>query len=223
MTRTVLIAALHREVSALVADKGWQCDSRPHPQGVSVWTSDKAVVVFAGMGEQRAAMAVEAALTTGPVSELISVGWAGACVAGAEVGSVVQPSTVVNVQTGERYPCLRGDGSVLATVASFAGQNEKLRLNQTYNATTVEMEAAAVARLAQIHGLPFRAIKAISDASDFEFPAITRFYTSDGQFREAAFGFYVALRPNLWRPVLQMAKGSKLAAEHLCAEIRRQI
>jgi adenosylhomocysteine nucleosidase len=139
------------------------------------------------------------------------------------VGAVVKPSTIVDARTGERFACADGDGSVLATVASFAGKDEKRRLHEAYDASAVEMEAATVARLAQAHGLPFLAVKAISDTVDFELPGIERFSTADGQFREAAFGAHVALRPWLWRPVLAMAKSSKLAAENLCAELELQI
>jgi len=225
MTRIVIIAALWREVAPLIQrnQNHWQRDANLHPKGVAVWISTDAVVAFAGMGESRVSLAVEAAFATGPVSELISVGWAGACVPGVRVGSIARPSTVVNARTGERYSCVTGDGSVLATVAAFAGSEEKLRLHAAYGASALEMEAATVARLAQAHELPFRAIKAISDAADFDFPAIARFHTADGQFREAAFAAYVACRPWLWKPVLQMAQSSKLAAESLCVEIDLQI
>jgi adenosylhomocysteine nucleosidase len=225
MTRVAIIAALWREVAPLLRSSRirWQRDANLHPKGVAVWCSADAVVSYAGMGERCASLAVEAALATGPISEIISVGWAGACQPGALVGSIARPSTIVNAQTGERYSCVAGDGSVLATVAAFAGSEEKLRLQAAYGASVLEMEAATVARLAQAHGLPFRAIKAISDAADFDFPAIARFHTVDGQFREAAFAAYAACRPWLWKPVLQMAQGSKLAAESLCAEIDLQI
>jgi adenosylhomocysteine nucleosidase len=221
MTRIAIIAAFWREVAPLIQShrRNWQRDSKLHPHSLAVWTNTDAVIVYAGMGERCASLAVEAALATGPISEIISVGWAGACVPGARVGSIVRPSTVIDARTGERFPCVKGDGSVLVTVAAFAGKEEKLRLHAAYNAGSVEMEAATVVRLAQAHRLPFSAIKAISDAAEFDFPEIARFHTADGQFRETAFGFYAACRPWLWRPVLHMAKGSKLAAERLCAEI----
>jgi adenosylhomocysteine nucleosidase len=218
MSRIAIIAALPREVASLVAGKHWRREAGTSPD-VFVWTHEKAVVALAGMGEPRASLAVNAALATGPVEELVSVGWVGACAPGMPVGTIARPSTVISASTGERFTCREGDGSVLATVTTFAGTEEKRRLHATYGASTVEMEAAAVARLALAHRLSFRAIKAVSDASNFEIPGIERFYTSEGQFREAAFGAYVALRPKLWRPVVTMAKGSKFAAEQLCREL----
>lgn len=223
MSRVAIIAALRREIASLVAAHAWNHIPIPQNNCVFVWANDNAVVAIAGMGAQRASLAVEAALATGPVSQIISVGWAGACGGGISVGTVLRPTTVVDVRTGERFECVDGDGSTLATVSAFAGPEEKRRLHAAYGATAVEMEAATVARLAEAHRLPFRVIKAISDAEDFELPGIERFHTADGQFREAAFGLHVALRPWLWRPVLKMAKGSKLAAENLCLELTREI
>ena len=219
MTRIAIIAALEREVAPLVAEKRWRRDSKPHPQGVFFWTIENAVLALAGMGERRAALAVEAALATGPISKIVSAGWAGACVPGVQVGSIVRPSTIVDVRTGQRFSCQQGDGTVLATVASFATAAEKRRLHDAYGAGTVEMEAATVARLAQVRGLPFSALKAVSDGADFELPGMERFHTADGQFREAAFAVYAAFRPWLWRPVVRMARGSQLAAANLCRKI----
>jgi adenosylhomocysteine nucleosidase len=221
MTRIAIIAAFHREVAPLLQSRelDWQRDGESHPKNVVVWTSSNAVVAYAGMGESRAALAVEAALSVGPLDEFISVGWAGACVPDVSVGSIFRPSIVVNAQTGEQIPCVDGDRSVLATVAAFADQTEKNRLYATYGASAVDMEAATVARLATTHELRFSAIKAISDAEDFELPGIEQFHTDDGQFREAAFGFHVAFRPRLWKPVNHLAKSSKLAVGNLCAQI----
>ena len=87
----------------------------------------------------------------------------------------------------------------------------------------MSLDKATVARIARARELPFYAIKAISDDIDFELPDMVRFTTPDGQFREAAFGLHVALRPALWKLVLTLAKSSKLAAQHLSTEIEARI
>ena len=69
MTRIAIIAALDREIASLVAGSGWRRDAKAHPRGVSVWISDEAVVAVAGMGEGRAALAFEAALSVGAVQK----------------------------------------------------------------------------------------------------------------------------------------------------------
>jgi adenosylhomocysteine nucleosidase len=225
-SRPVFIAAMQREIAGLV--HGWRGDETLPGRKIHLYWNDDAVVACAGMGADRARLAVEAALALGPASELISVGWAGACIHRLRVGDVVWPDIVVDTRTGERFLPDRERGhteglEILATVAVPAGQTEKQRLSVSYFASAVDMEAAAVGRMARAQEIPFQAIKAISDAADFELPDLAQFTTPGGQFREAAFGLHVAMRPSLWKPVTAMARGSKLAARNLQSAMNEHI
>ncbi|MFC5863439.1 phosphorylase [Acidicapsa dinghuensis] len=223
--RPIFVAALEREVAALV--QNWHTDEKLQSSHIHLYWNDDAVIVCAGMGMHRASLAVEAALQFCPASELISVGWAGACNPRLHIGDVVHPTIVIDVKTGERFFISDPDSTelaeVLVTVATPASATEKERLAISYYAVAVDMEAAAVARLARAHDISFRVIKAVSDESHFEIPDMEQFATPEGQFREAAFGLHVALRPSLWSPVRNMAKSAKLAAERLQLEIRAHI
>lgn len=219
--RRVYLAALKREVVPLINKLPKVATLQR--EGVHLWANDEVVVGFAGMGAARASMVFEAALALGPAASITSVGWAGACASGIKAGCVLRPSTIIDARTGERFAAECGDSSVLVTLNNFASTAEKERLHSTYNASCVEMEAATVARLAAAHSIPFSAIKSISDAIDFDLPGIERFHTAESQFREAAFGFHIAIRPWLWRPVMMMAKNSKLAMQNHCAEIEREL
>jgi len=225
--RPVFIAALPREIASLVSHRGWRADVKQLHRNIHLFEHQDAIVACAGMGTSRAALALEAALTLGPASELISVGWAGACNPSLSVGDVVRANIVIDSKTSERFftaePADRDESQIVVTVSTPADQKEKERLRLSYHASAVEMEAAAVARMARARELPFYAIKAISDDLSFELPELANFSTADGQFREAAFGIHVAMRPRLWGLVLTMAKGSKLAAGKLCAEIQAHI
>jgi adenosylhomocysteine nucleosidase len=221
--RSVFIAALRREVAALLSAGDWKSNPGFVSRGIDLYASEDAVVAFAGMGAHRAALAVEAALSLGPVSELISVGFAGACSPAIQAGEIIRASVVIDSRTGERFfTDIPRTGSseteipqVVVTVPAPAGVLEKDRLARSYEASAVEMEAATVGRIASARELPFYAIKAISDEANFELPDMSRFVTSQGQLREAAFGLHVAFHPRLWKSVLTMAKSSKLAAGHL--------
>jgi hypothetical protein len=81
------------------------------------------------------------------------------------------------------------------------------------------MEAAAVARATQVHGLPFLAIKSISDEYGFNLPDMTPFVRS-GEFQTKRFALHVALRPWLWLSVYRLARNSRIASENLCAWLR---
>ena len=203
-----VIAALPREVNGLV--RGW--DRREVGAKVFVYRRGRNVVACAGMGSARVALAVQAALAEGGVTELISAGIAGACDPALKVGDVVRAGTVVDVRTGERFGA---GGDVIVTVPEIAGVSEKRRLSESYGAGAVEMEAAAVARLAQAHGLGFGAIKVISDESDFEMEGLGDFATAEGQFREAVFALHALVRPRSWAKLMALARNGNMALEVL--------
>ena len=71
--RIAIVAAMAGELRPLV--KGWKREMTP--EGVTIYTSDEAVAVFAGLGLQRARLATAAALRLGPIRRIISAGWAG--------------------------------------------------------------------------------------------------------------------------------------------------
>jgi len=224
--RPVFIAALPREIAAMVS--GWRGDEELSPKGIHLYWNDHAVIACAGMGAARAALAVEAALELGPASALVSVGWAGACIHRLVVGDILYPDIVVDVKTGERFFPQKDHANtegmeILVTVPTPAGTTEKERIAVSYYASAIDMEAAAVARLARARDLPFHAIKAISDAANFELPDFAKFTTPHGHIREGALGLHVAIRPALWKPVMTMARGSKLAAGRLQAAIQDHI
>lgn len=213
-----IIAALPREVRALV--KGW--DGGQTANKVWVWTKGDAVVACAGMGAARAAIAVEAALAVMPVTALLSVGLAGACDPALRVGEIVRAGVVIDAASGERFE-IGDDHGVVVTAAEVASVREKARLHAAYGATAVEMEAATVARIARERGLEFRAIKAISDGSEFEMEELSGFATADGQFREGAFAMYATLRPWMWGKVVALGRNSSKAVALLTETLRGEL
>jgi adenosylhomocysteine nucleosidase len=213
-----IIAALPREVEHLV--RGWR--EQRLPGGIVVYIGDAAVVACAGMGAARAALAVEAAMSVRPLSALLSVGFAGACDRSLRVGDIVRAGVVVDTQSGERFRSSQST-QVLVSAPAIASVPEKQRLYAAYGASAVDMEAATVARIAQAHGLPFQTIKVISDDAEFELQELGRFATRDGQFREAAFAAYSAVRPRLWSKLLHLAGNSKRALRALTVELESQL
>jgi adenosylhomocysteine nucleosidase len=218
--KLAVIAALPREIAGLV--RGVAADAELRRRGVFLYRVEGAVVVAAGMGAGRVALAVEAAMAAAPVTVLLSVGVVGACDPKLRAGDVIRAGVVVDARTGERY-----DNSqyrqVLVTAAEIASVAEKRRLFASYYASAVDMEAATAGRMARAHGLYFAAIKTISDEAEFELPELARFATSEGQFREWAFAAHAALRPAMWGKVVGLAKGSDLAIAALTRELRSQM
>ncbi len=213
-----IVAALPREVAGLV--RGTAADASLAKDGVWLYRLEGAVVVAAGMGSERAAVAVEAALAEGEVGMLVSTGLAGGCAPGVMAGSVMEAGAVVDVGTGDRFDAGAGSGVTLATAGSIASVAEKARLVQAFGAVIVDMEAAAVARLALGRGLGFRAVKGVSDEWDFELGTLAKFEGERGSFRTGAFAAYTAVRPWTWRRAITLGRGSAKALVRLEAALR---
>jgi adenosylhomocysteine nucleosidase len=81
------------------------------------------------------------------------------------------------------------------------------------------MEGASVARAAQIHNLPFLAVKAISDEVNFEVGELNRFIRN-GQFNTKSLIFYLLPRPWLWLKMIRLARNTQLASHNLCSWLR---
>jgi adenosylhomocysteine nucleosidase len=209
-----IIAALPREITALV--RGCSADRALLRDGVHLYRLKSAVVVAAGMGAARATVAVQAAMANAPIRTLVSVGLAGACSAELAAGDVAEASLVIDARTGERFSVGTAKTCVLVTTDAIASVHEKARLAASYGASLVDMEAATIARLALAKELEFRAIKAVSDAHDFELASLSRFAGKHGSFRTGAFALHTALRPRHWSKAALLGKNSNraLAALH---------
>ncbi|MEO6965066.1 MAG: phosphorylase [Acidobacteriaceae bacterium] len=223
-----ILAALPREVAPLV--RNWPSSTHFDREGASLWECDGAIVVCAGMGRKRVARALELAEarssvesknsieSKGSIGSIFSVGYAGALRSGMATNTVYWPATVIDAQTGESFECEGGDGT-LVTSDHVVHAAEKQELAARWNADLVDMEAAAVARLAQTRNLPFRTLRVISDEVADTLPDLGRFTDDAGGFRETAFAVYLGLHPWLIPAAVRMGKraaqGSRLIAETL--------
>src|SRR3954467_8247694 len=170
--RIGIIAALPGELKPLV--RGWE-RQRSGVKGISVWMTvrgeDELIAVCGGMGPTAAARSVAAAEFLGALDMLLSVGWAGALMEEAKTGQCYIPSEIIDTQTGERFLLSEGERRLrLVTTVQVVSTREKQRLRESYGAALVDMEAATVARLALMRGVPICCFKAVSDAPDATLP-----------------------------------------------------
>lgn len=215
MSRVAIVAALEREVRRLV--KHWPvCEKEHGGRRFRFFEHEGVVLVCGGIGAEPARRAAEAVIALYSPAMIYSVGFAGALDSGLRVGTMMQPAQVINAGDGSRVHLSDGTG-ILISFSSVANPAQKAKLKKSFGAQLVDMEAAAVARAAQIHGIEFAAVKSISDAFDFEFPSMERFVDSDGQFQQGRFAAFAAVRPWLWPKVLRLAGNSNKASAALCA------
>jgi len=215
--KLAIVAAMEREVRPLI--KTWPFNEQLFSgREFRCYESGDAVLVCGGIGADAARLATETIISLYRPNLVVSVGYAGALNATQRVGEVIMPSRVIDMHDGGITETHQGEG-ILLSVSNIAGVGQKATLAATYEASAVDMEAAAVACVARAHGLDFTAIKVISDEFDFALPAMDKFIDSNGQFRSVGFSFYAAVRPWLWPHVVQLARNSAKASSALCYKL----
>ncbi len=190
--------------------------------GVNLFVMPNAVIAVGGIGEKFARRAAEVAVEFAQPKMLVSAGIVGAISPQLKVGDVGRIREVVDVASGTRYPASGVGEWVLATSQDVSGAAEKHALLTRFGADVVDMEAAAVAEVAQDRGVDFAAIKSISDDAEFDMPPLNRFI-DDGKFDTRRFLIYVALRPRWWGALGRIKKNSEVATENLCAAVKHLI
>jgi adenosylhomocysteine nucleosidase len=215
MTRVAIIGAMAGELKPLV--RGWPSSSRGN---IHFWArrneEEEWIAACAGAGQPAATRAFAAIEDGGPIDLVFSVGWVGALKPDLVPGTAHNVSGVVDARTGERFYCDAGAGNRwLVTSPIVAGHEEKQRLASAYNADLVDMEAAAIARLAAMRGIPFYSIKGVSDGLGDKLPDFNRFIRPDGQFDLTALVLFAILRPWHWPSLIWMGENSRKASQNL--------
>ena len=212
------VAALEREVAGVVRD--WTA-TRARIGNVErrVYYNyrQRAALICAGTGEERAYTAAKAFIEKFSPRVVVSIGFAGSCVAELVPGAVVVPARVVEASSGRVFPCGFGSGTVV-TLDQVAGKAAKQEALARLGALAVEMEAAGVAAAAAEYGKEFAAIKAISDGAEDELDFVSGFLTPEG-FGTARFMAHIALRPALWGRVAELNRHSRLASTALASAV----
>jgi adenosylhomocysteine nucleosidase len=213
MPRIALVAALEREVSPLM--KRWRRVRREYEgRSFHFFEAEHAVLVCGGIGAEAARRATEAVVALYNPATVESVGFAGALDPALKVGTIFTPAIVVDAGDGSRTGGGGREG-LLVSFQTVAGMEQKAKLAKAYGAQAVDMEAASVARGALTHGLPFNAVKVISDELGFHMPPTAQFVRSDGSFATAKFAIFAALRPWLWARTIRLGRNSSRAARSL--------
>jgi adenosylhomocysteine nucleosidase len=211
MSRIAIIAALPGELKPLV--RGWQ---RVEP---NLWAGQiagqEAIAIAGGMGAAAAARAVERVSAQGKPEAVISYGWAGALTCALKPPGAYAISEVIDDLTGERFGTQSEGGIRLVTLNHVAHVDEKRPLAEKHQAVLVDMEAAAVARLAAASNIAFYCFRGISDGYTDQLPDFSRFISERGQLRMPAFLSYAAFHPGYWRGLAQLGRNSGLAAVNL--------
>jgi adenosylhomocysteine nucleosidase len=220
MKRIAILAAMPGELKPFVS--GWEHEKL---DGMQIWTRVEGerhwIAACAGAGQSAVTRAFAAIEQRGKVNMAISVGWVGALAEQFEPGTAWRVAGVIDQQTGERFATWTDRAEEwLVTSPSVADEAAKARLRATYNASLVDMEAAAIGRLATMRNIPFHVIKGVSDGVHDQLPDFNRFLGPAGEFRLGSLVLFALLRPSLWSPLIRMGENSKKAAKAIAEELR---
>jgi squalene synthase HpnC len=182
-----VVAAFKREIAPFLADLA---GCRRFPVAVGrAWSGRfsgrRVLVLVSGMGPDRAERALEALLTDRratmpPVERVFSVGFAGALAPDLQVGDLVVADSLewlsgpapVSLEgaepreAAERCHAVIGPLVTADRLVATPAAKEALRNHRQPPPLAVDMEAAAIARVAQRHGIPVLPFKVVLDRHD---------------------------------------------------------
>jgi len=221
MPRIAIVAALEREVAPLI--RKWQVRTIEHSgRQYRLFENGNAALICGGIGADAARRATEAIIQEFRPAQILSTGFVGGLDPALKVSEIFEPRTVVNAADGVRTDTASGRGT-LVSYSAVAGREQKEKLRTAYSAAAVDMEAAAVAQGAELRGVRFAALKAVSDEAGFNMPPLEKFMKSDGTFRVTPFVMHFAVRPSLWGPTLALGRNSARASRALCTALEQYL
>ena len=210
-----------------------------HPAYVGLYQRRAVILARTGMGRQRAGASAEAVLARYKVAGVISIGFSGALDGRLEVGDLVLASELIGVTDpgGQEieptiYPADQGllrtatealratplrmvlgptvtAPSILATPAGKQG------LGWQTGAVAVDMESYWVARVVSEQGLPFLALRVISDAQEDLLPPFDQILDADGNPRARRLATHLIREPGSLVALVKLARNAGRARRAL--------
>ncbi|HYX68342.1 MAG TPA: hypothetical protein VE825_04360 [Terriglobales bacterium] len=213
MSRVGIITAMPTEVGPLV--RAWRSSPGEFAgRRYKFFETDDAVLLCGGIGYEAGRRAAEAVIARARPAVLIAAGLAGGLRAQWTLGKTLVAGAVIDALTGRRLPTAFGEGAVVSS-REIAGLARKRELAARFDADLVDMEGFAVGEVAQAHGLPFLAAKAVSDDVEFELPPLQEFVDGEGKFQAGRFALHAAAHPGWWPVIARLKHHSDRAAEAL--------
>lgn len=158
-------------------------------------------VHVSGVGRKNAAEATRRLLRDSSPPRVVAAGFCGALLPSLRVGDVVCSPRILTVDHLVADPA------------------EKRRLAERHQAEAVDMESAAVAEVCEAHGVPFRAVRAVSDTVDTALsPELVRLL-SGGNVSPWRVLAALARRPSLLGEFRRLARDTRTAARSLAVAL----
>jgi adenosylhomocysteine nucleosidase len=179
-----------------------------------------------GMGAA-AAGRTAAAVTARPLRALVSAGFCGALSPELRVGDLVAPDEVHDHATGERFA---PDPEMLAAAPGVRGTLvSAVRLARTpadrarLEGVAVDMESAALARASRAAGVPFLALRAVTDETRHRLPDFDRLMDAAGRLTPGAGLLYFLRHPREVPALVRLGPAVREAGRALRAGLEQTL
>lgn len=178
------------------------------------------VVVQCGIGRERAAEATRQLLARDAVRHVLLSGIAGGLDGEADVGQLVVPAEVVDRDDRARYAATPPPGVALTGVLVTGGE-ESYRLDdaglaalRTDGVVALDMETSAVAAVCASEGIPWTALRAVSDLAGDKTvgPVVMTLVRPDGRPRTARALRYLLAHPQRVPRLIRLGREADAAA-----------
>jgi adenosylhomocysteine nucleosidase len=174
-----------------------------------------------GVGANAARRAAEEVTRRDSPPGVIMAGFCGALRSGLAVGDVVAASEVIDMRGG-RWAC-RNIGQpparFLTATGLVASPFEKQQLAFRHHADVVDMESAAVAAVCHARGVPFLAVRAVSDTADTALSPRLVKLLSGSKVSPARAALVVFRQPSIVGEFRRLARDTRLAAKALAVAL----
>lgn len=183
---TGIVVALPDELGTLTTKKV--------SKGHSLFIADAILVVCSGVGPDNARAAAELLVAKG-ATQLISWGCAAALSPQLKAGDLTLADKLLDADYNELpldphwTSCAKAllaaaimpvvSGCLVESTSIIATGRQKKQIHSITDAIVLDMESAAVAKIANRHGLPFLAIRAIVDPANMDLPRAIAFAANE--------------------------------------------
>ena len=188
------------------------------------WLAEGDLILITGVGTQRTQAALNWLCSQATPSLVIAAGFAGSLSLRFRVGDVLDCSEVLDGTLASWPVPVRAPGlptARLITVSRLLGNvAEKLTAVETSDATAVDMESAAAARLCHERHIRFACVRAISDAFDTALSPKLVGVLADGRVSPWRLAKTLLASPLLIPEMIRLGRDTKRAARNLAKALR---